>query len=196
MFEFKPCAAGCGNGAITGSNLCGLHCVDRDTESRRLAMYITERKELHNLCVSHLIFKNQDFSSREYYGCNFMESIFISCSFKKSRMRMTFFDMSIFNDCDFSNCDTQFLSFGGASLQSCAFQDSELVHLNFCGAMISNCEFSHSNLYNSRFNSTQINNTQIDDCNIKKVFFINSIMKNVSLKYSNTAEAVFEYENN
>ncbi|MDR2795581.1 MAG: hypothetical protein LBB47_02575, partial [Spirochaetaceae bacterium] len=35
MFKERLCAAGCGNSAISGSELCGPHCADPPGEARR-----------------------------------------------------------------------------------------------------------------------------------------------------------------
>lgn len=194
MFEFVNCAAGCGNSAISGSELCGLHCADPDAESMRLAACIMKDNVVYDLNAARLRFQNKDFSRHEFYGCNFMESVFTSCYFTGCMMRMDIFDMSQFIDCDFTKSDLRSVSFGGCLFQNCNFQDSELSHLNFCGAKIENSLYSHSNLYNSRFNGAHIIDTKMDDCNLKKTFFINSYQENSSFKSSNTAEAVFELD--
>ena len=110
MFKRTPCAAGCGNGAISGSELCGLHCADPRKEARRIAADIFGKNTICDLDAAHLSFEDHDFSSKHFYGCNFTEDCFKSCLFRGVLARMVFFDGSVFNDCDFSNCDLQFLS--------------------------------------------------------------------------------------
>ncbi|MDR0382891.1 MAG: pentapeptide repeat-containing protein, partial [Spirochaetaceae bacterium] len=194
MFKNVPCVAGCGNAAVSGSDLCGLHCVDPQKEAARISENILSLNNVCDLSAGYLRFKNKDFSSKHFSGCNFTESYFESCAFNGSTFRMTFFDASVFIDCDFSNSDMEFVSFGLCVFENCKFNDSELIHLNFNGATISQCSFDHSDLYSSRFNMAKIARTTIADCNVKNVFFINCGQDDVSFKSSNTKDAFFELE--
>jgi uncharacterized protein YjbI with pentapeptide repeats len=194
MFKNIPCAAGCGNAALSGSYLCGLHCADPQKEAARIAEIISSRTEVRDLSAGHLRFDNMDFSSKYFCGCDFMESSFNSCIFNGCKVRMVFFDSSAFIDCDFSNSDMRFLSFGACVFENCKFNDSELIQLNFTGAVIKRCSFDHSDLYSSRFNMAKIMMTTIEDCNVENVYFINCEQDNLSFKSSNTKDAFFELE--
>jgi len=165
-----------------------------EEEARRIGRYILENKVIKDLNAPGLNFISTDFSSRSFYGCNFMDSTFSMCLFTNAEIQLCFFDYANFIDCDFSGGNLQFLSFAGASIQNCTFENSELVHLNYCGTAINDTTFNNSNLYNSRFINAGIENTDFIDCNVKKVFFLQTKKENVSLKSSNTAEAVFEQE--
>jgi hypothetical protein len=194
MFKKTPCAAGCGNGAISGSELCGLHCAEPRKEAYRIASYILGQNTIRDLNAAHLRFEDNNFSSKQFYGCNFIESYFKNGLFSGSFMRMVFFDGSVFVDCDFSNSDLQFLSFGNCVFENCKFNDSELIHLNFNATSFSRSSFDHSNLYNSRFNMAKLEQTSIEDCNLKNVYFFNFEQTDVSFRYSNTKDAFFEME--
>jgi hypothetical protein len=194
MFTMIPCAAGCGKPAITGSSLCALHSISAGAEARRIGELITGEKEIKDLSAHGLHFEGIDFSGRAFYGCNFSASTFSGCRFSGAFMRMVFFDFSTFLSCDFSKVDLQFLSFAGSAMQECGFEGSELVHVNFGGTRISDSTFNDSNLYNSRFVNAGIIRTSFKDCNLKRVNFINARQEEVSFKSSNTAEAIFEIE--
>jgi uncharacterized protein YjbI with pentapeptide repeats len=220
MFEYKPCAAGCGNSALSGSELCALHSADSTAEASRIVGYMLGGGQVHSLNAAYLKYQNIVFTRHEFYGCNFENSEFISCTFTECNMRLDFFDFATFTDCKFIKSDMRSVSFGGAIFERCSFEDSELLHLNFCGASIKDTIFCHSNLYNSRFNNAKIgkignmeplNNAagesnalaeagsgvtgfEINDCNVKKVFFINVKQSDIKFRSSNTAEAIFFME--
>jgi hypothetical protein len=194
MFDFIPCAAGCGRAAISGSSICAVHAADSREEAGRIGREIASLKTVKDLSATELYFEKKDFSQRHYYCCNFSKAAFRSCNFSGSLFRMTFFDFASFEDCDFSRSDIQFAAFGGADLRNCSFEGSELVHVNYGGAVISDCCFNVSNLYNSRFIHSKISNTTFIDCNLKKTYFIQSTRENVSFKSSNIAESVMEIE--
>jgi uncharacterized protein YjbI with pentapeptide repeats len=201
IFEHRPCAAGCGNGAISGSELCALHCADRASESNRLVNHILSKTQVSGLSAAYLKYENITFIRREFYGCNFFNAEFVSCTFTECNMRLDFFDFATFTNCKFVKSDMRSVSFGGSSLDHCLFEDSELLHINFCGAKINDTLFCHSNLYNSRFNNSKIKGgvdmakgLEINDCNVKKVFFINVNQDDIKFKSSNSAEAVFFME--
>jgi uncharacterized protein YjbI with pentapeptide repeats len=202
MFEIRQCAAGCGAAAITGAELCALHCADCTGESRRIAEFIADKSVIHDLSAAGLRFVERDFSERAFYGANFTRAQFERCSFHHSTLRMVFFDGARFTDCDFSACDGKFVSFGGCTITNCSFENAEMPHFNFSGGFISNSSFNHSDLYNSRFNGTRFSCVNFVDCNVKKVLFLDADVRpddgalrhNVLFKLSNTAEAVFDVE--
>ena len=70
MFIFDPCAAGCGNIALTGSNLCGIHCVDQSAEARRICSLIEGQNNIVNLNAAQLKFENVNFSGKHFSGSN------------------------------------------------------------------------------------------------------------------------------
>jgi uncharacterized protein YjbI with pentapeptide repeats len=196
MFSLIPCAAGCGKSAITGSQLCAIHAASPEREGARIGEYIAKRRIIKDLNAPGLHFESVDFSHRQFFGCNFNEASFDMCLFTGSLMRMVFFDFSRFENCDFSKTDMQFLSFAGCRFVNCTFEGSELVHLNYGGSVIKGCTFNNSNLYNSRFISTDVFHTDFVNCNLKKTNFIRLKQEQVNYKSSNTAEAIFEEEEN
>jgi uncharacterized protein YjbI with pentapeptide repeats len=194
MFTLTPCAAGCGQPAITGSQLCACHVADPEKEAARLGQYISQRRLIKDLSAPALHFESTDFSHRQFFGCNFNEASFDMCLFTGSYVRMTFFDFSRFENCDFSKSDLQFISFAGCMMLNCTFEGSELVHVNYGGAIIKGCTFNNSNLYNSRFINASISDSDFVDCNLKKTHFFKLKQERLSFKSSNTAEAIFDLE--
>ena len=194
MFTISPCAAGCGRPAISGSNICFVHQASQEQEVSRILTYITENRKITDFCISGMSFYDLDSSCRNYSGCNFREAKFVGCKFSGSLIRMSFFDFAEFSNCNFSNCDIQFVSFAGSRIINCNFEGSELVHINFIGAYIENTSFSNSNLYNSRYINSDLKNINFENCNLKQVNYTQSRQTDVILKFSNTAEAIFETE--
>jgi len=194
MFTNKPCAAGCGRPAITGYNLCFVHLANPEREYLRICSYIEENNIIRDLTVSGMQFEDTDFSNHHFYGCNFKDTSFNKCNFSGMKIRMSFFDFSGFIKCDFTGTDSQFISFAGSNFHNCDFSNSELIHVNFEGTTIINSAFDNSNLYNSRFISADLTNITFIDCNLKRVYFASAKQNGVVFKASNTAEAVFETE--
>ncbi|MCL2230281.1 MAG: pentapeptide repeat-containing protein [Treponema sp.] len=194
MFIINPCAAGCGRPAITGYNLCFVHQANPEQEYIRICTYIETHETIKDLSVCGMRFENADFSKHHFYGCNFKDSVFINCKFSHIKCRMSFFDFAEFTDCDFTESDIQFVSFAGGVFNNCTFEGAEVVHVNFEGATISGTSFNNSNLYNSRFISADLAKTTFVNCNLKRVFYASAKQENVIFKSSNTAEAVFEME--
>jgi uncharacterized protein YjbI with pentapeptide repeats len=196
MFNFVPCAAGCGRPVISGAELCAMHLADPAGEGRRIADYISAHDVIKNLSAPGICFQNADFSATQYFSCNFIEASFQGCLFSGAFMRMGFFDFVVFRDCDFSKSDLQFVSFAGATFEHCTFEDSELTHVNYGGCTILDCTFNNSNLYNSRFISARITNTEIKNCNLQRANFTRIQQEAVSFKSSNTAEAIMDDSGN
>jgi uncharacterized protein YjbI with pentapeptide repeats len=194
MFIINPCAAGCGRPSITGSSLCFIHQANPEQEYRRVCAYIEENKLIKDMNVSGIRFENIDFSNRHFYGCNFRDTTYVRCVFSNVKIRMSFFDFSDFSNCDFARSNIQFLSFAGANFRNCNFEESEIVHANFGGATVIDTSFNNSNLYNSRFISADLNKAAFINCNLKRVNFINSKQNDILFKLSNTAESVFNME--
>ena len=194
MFTISPCAAGCGRPAISGSNLCYVHQVNQEQETRRIVAAIAETETTRDMVVAGMHFTGVDFSHHRYYGCNFRDACFSQCVFSGAVMRMCFFDFAEFTGCEFIRTDMQFVSFAGTRITGCRFEGSELVHVNFLGAAIAGTSFSNSNLYNSRFINAGLDKIQFTDCNVKQTNFISAVQTDVIFKSSNTAEAVFEQE--
>lgn len=192
MFTLSLCAAGCGQAAITGSNLCFAHQGNPELETIRIADYITEHKIIADLNAQMIHFENIDFSRCQFDGCNFKQARFSMCVFTGTKMRMSFFDFADFSSCDFSKSDLQFLSFAGSRIHNCTFEGSELLHLNFLGTSIFETTFDNSNLYNSRFINSTIMRSDFINCNLKRVNFHGSRREEINFKSSNTAEALFE----
>jgi uncharacterized protein YjbI with pentapeptide repeats len=98
MFMIKPCAAGCGRSAITGTNTCALHSANQAKEAERIAALITEQQTIKDINAAGLHFIGVDFSKRRFFGCNFYQSKFSMCLFSETFLRMSFFDFATLLD--------------------------------------------------------------------------------------------------
>jgi uncharacterized protein YjbI with pentapeptide repeats len=196
VFSFTPCAAGCGRTAISGSTLCALHSLEPAEESRRLATEIEGRERSSDLSISHLVFENMNATGKILTGINGFQTTFRNCDFSGAYIRTCFFDFAAFTGCKFRDCDMLFMSFAGAAFTDCDFTNSELCHANFGGCIISNSVFNQSDLFNSRFIDARIKKGSFEDCNLKHCYFIDAVLDDCTFKASNTAEAVFTWEDN
>ncbi|HSV57165.1 MAG TPA: pentapeptide repeat-containing protein [Magnetospirillaceae bacterium] len=142
--------------------------------------------------MAGLSLENLDFGKRRFYGCNFSHTSMRNVLFKDAVLRMCFFDFAVLESCDFTGADVQFCSFAGCHISDTTLENCELVHNNFNGAQTRGCAFNCSNLYNSRFILSEFTATGFVDCNIKKAYFLRTKENNVSFKFSNTLEAVFD----
>jgi uncharacterized protein YjbI with pentapeptide repeats len=194
MFKLRLCAAGCGQTAISGSELCGEHVLDPPAEALRIAGYIRENAVIRDICGGRLRYVDVDFSDKQFYGCDFFHSFFINCNFKNAIVRTSVFDFSAFIDCDCRDMKLDFVTMAGTKLRNTSFKGSDMRQLNFCGASIHNCDLSETDLYNSRFIMANIRGTNISDSNLKKVSFVAAEIEDVNFKFSSTNEAVFENE--
>ncbi|MDP2791769.1 MAG: pentapeptide repeat-containing protein [Rectinemataceae bacterium] len=195
MFMFSSCSEpGCERQALSDATKCSLHHPALASYRDALAVRIAEEASVKDLCLSGITFEGQDFSRRKFICCSFTGATFRNTLFTGSVFRLCFFDAAFIESCDFSGIDAEFCSFADVDIIDTSFENSELIHINFDGTRIRESTFTGSNLYDSRFILSVLENSNFSNCDMKKVYFIPARIENVSLKASNTNEAIRDME--
>ncbi|MFA6938537.1 MAG: pentapeptide repeat-containing protein [Treponema sp.] len=181
------------NGNITeDKGFCFEHLANKDEYVSKIKKYILDHDKIVGLTACGISFSDSDFTNKKFYGCNFQHCTFSNIHADNTRMRMCIFDFSSFENCSFLKSNIQYTSFSGSNFSQTLFTGSDLIDNNFNGATAVECSFDDSDCYNSRFIRANLQNTSFRNCNIKKTIFYNSTRDNVSLKLSNTREALFD----
>ena len=184
-------------GNLTNSkNYCIDHAPDPGKVKEDIYNYIQTHDKIIGLNANGLIFKDIDFSNKQFFGCNFFHCTFVNIHSQNVLMRMCIFDFSVFNDCNLTQNNTLFTSFSGCTFSNTLFTSSDMIQCNFNGMKAYQSSFDDSDLFNSRFINSELVNTSFRNCNLKKALFINTTRTNVSFKLSNTREAVFSPNEN
>jgi uncharacterized protein YjbI with pentapeptide repeats len=193
MFAFTRCeVSGCQLAAITGQRFCALHHPDPARGSSDISELLAEGETIKDINLSGISLEGLNLGKRHFYGCNLSHAKLRNVLFTGAVFRMCFFDFANMDSCDFSSSDIQFCSLAGCEISNSSFENSEFVHNNFNGSHTKECTFNYSNLYNSRFIRATFEATDFVDCNMKKAFFLRTTEKEVSFKFSNTQEALFD----
>ena len=203
MFLFQKCQyPGCKASAVsqfdaTGDLMesCGFclkHSPNPDETVEALKNYILSHEKIVGLNMEGINLEEMDLSGKKFYGCNFQRCTFNALHSTDLRCRMCMFDFSTITECTFLKSNIQFSSFSGVKLVHTIFTGSDLIHNNFNGITAYQSSFDDSDLYNSRFIKAILINTSMSNCNLKKTAFYESAREGVSLKLSNTREALMD----
>ena len=194
MFRNDHCGIpGCLNSAFAGTGLCFAHQDDQAAAVESALLNIKDGKSAKNLTLSGIALSDRDFSRKKFVGCSFAGATMSHVMFTGAIFRLCIFDRAVISGCDFSGVDMDFCSFGDAEILDSSFENSELIHVNFDGSRLTESTFSGSNLYDSRFLLCTIANSSFDDCDFKRAYFIPSSAEGLTMKNSNTMEAVREF---
>ncbi|MCR4735850.1 MAG: pentapeptide repeat-containing protein [Treponema sp.] len=175
-------------------NYCLDHTPNPGKVKNDIYNYIQSHEKIIGLTACGLIFKDIDFSNKQFISCNFYHCTFTNIHCQNVIIRMSFFDFAVFNDCAFINSNILFSSFSGSTFSHTLFTSSDIIQNNFNGIKGFQSSFDNSDLFNSRFIKAILENTSFRNCNIKKTLFQSSVRRNVSFKMSNTREAIFNLE--
>jgi uncharacterized protein YjbI with pentapeptide repeats len=195
MHAFTRCSApGCSAIVFHGSATCLAHHPDRPAAEAAAAAILASEGGAKDVNAAGARLEGLDLSRKRFVGCSFMGVSMKSVLFTGCTLLLCFFDGAIIESCDFSGVNGQFCSFGDSGIVDSSFEGSELIHCNFDGARIRDSTFSGSNLYDSRFIKGTIDDSPFENCDLKRVYFLPSRQSGVSLKGSNTMEAIKDLE--
>lgn len=173
---------------------CFEHTPDREKARLALRHYIETHQKIVGLSACGIDILKNDFSNKEFYGCNFQRSKFTGIHSDGLLLRMCILDFSTFTDCDMVNSNFQFCSFAGTKFVHVLFTGSDLIQCNFNGITAYQCSFDDSDFYSSRFIRAMLMNTSLSNCNLKRTIFYDSAREHVSFRLSNTREAFLSRE--
>lgn len=180
---------------VETGRFCLEHSDDPDALKGRILRYIDGHDKIVGLTAAGISFDSMEdvnLTSKRFYGCNFMHCVFRGFHSRGFRSRMSTFDFSIFSDCNLLGSNLQYTSFAGCKFIHVLFTGSELIQNNFEGLESFQSSFDDSDLYNSRFIRAKLIDTSIRNCNIRNTVFRDIEQTNLSLKQSNTNEAIFD----
>lgn len=181
------------NGNISEEkNYCLDHIPNPGKAMNDIYGYISTHDKIIGLTACGMIFKDIDFSNKQFIGCNFFHCTFTGINSEQTVFRLCIFDYAAINDCNMTHINTLFSSFSGCTFSHTLFTSSDMIQTNFNGIKAFQTSFDDSDLYNSRFILSQLVDTSFRNCNLKKTEFFDSIRTNVSFKMSNTREALFD----
>ncbi len=195
MFTLTTCSEpGCTLQALTGSKTCAKHHRDANAYVDEMLGTIMAGGTIKNLCMPGVVLENRVLSGKKFICCSFTGARLSGLDLTGSVFRLCFFDGATIETCDFSAVNAEFCSFGDTEIRDTRFEKTELVHVNFDGARIRDSTFAGSNLYNSRFIYSVLENSDLSDCDFRKVYYMPARQENVSLRATNTNEAIRDME--
>lgn len=203
MFTLNKCLVHyCKNHSLStfdkDGNICDekSYCIDHIPNPGKIKNdiynYVATHDTIVGLNACGLIFANEDFSNKKFFGCDFTHCAFVNVHSENFLLKMCFFDFSTFNDCNFIHGKSHFNSFSMATFAHSLYTLSDLFHNNFNGIKTYQCSFDKSDLFCSRFIGATLTDTSFKDCNLTKTVFLNTKRANVSFKMANTREAIFD----
>lgn len=181
------------NGALSEErNYCLDHSPHPHKAKEAIYAYIRAHDTVVGLNASGIPFRDIDFSSKKFYGCNFSHCTFDNMHSKNCVVGMSVYDFATFTDCAVTESMIRFSSFAGCIFSHTLLTGSSLIQSNFNGIKSFESSFDDCDLHRSRFILAQLTKTSFQNCNIKQTWFLQSKRNAVSFKLSNTREAIFE----
>lgn len=191
VYTLRPCSvSACARSALTGLDVCALHCADIPGYEKRITDILKSERKLADYDINGTSISGLTMEGVTFTGCNLQGVRWDGLVFHRATFQLSFFDGSGFRQCDFSGSTAVNCIFAASLFQDCILPDCDLLQCNFLGVRCRDTSFDHSNLYAGRFIRATFANVGMRDCNLKRVRF-DAKVTGVDFRASNTEEASY-----
>jgi uncharacterized protein YjbI with pentapeptide repeats len=116
-----------------------------------------------NFQITDQTFSDEIIFKQHMYSCNFIQLIFLNCSFNEVNFNGSSLVKCEFNGCTFNESRLQKIEVDSCRFQNCKFINSKLDKADFDTTIFNSCQFQKISLGGGYFLDCQINESNFEE---------------------------------